>query len=108
MAVTKAIFDVIERDGLLEHARQLGEHVVARIKADAPAMAKIAEIRGKGLFLGIEMKEAPKQLVEKCLEAGVVVNVTADKVVRLAPPINITKADLDEGLTRLLGVIHSL
>jgi acetylornithine/N-succinyldiaminopimelate aminotransferase len=108
MAVTKAIFEVIERDGLLENARLLGEHAVARIRDDAPAMAKVSDIRGKGLFLGIEMKEAPKQLVEKGLAQGVVVNVTADKVVRLAPPINITKADLDEGLNRLIGVIRSL
>lgn len=108
MAVTKTIFDVIERDGLLAHAKALGEHVKARIVADAQAMAKIAEVRGMGLFLGIEMKEPPKLLVEKCLAAGVVVNVTADKVVRVAPPINITKADLDEGLNRLLGEIRSL
>jgi acetylornithine aminotransferase len=108
MAVTKAIFDVIERDGLLEHARVLGEHVMTCIKADCRAMQKIADVRGKGLFLGIEMKQPPKQLVEKCLAAGVVVNVTADKVVRLAPPINITQTDLDEGLTRLLQVIHTV
>jgi acetylornithine/N-succinyldiaminopimelate aminotransferase len=108
MAVTTAILDVIERDGLIEHARLLGEHVIARVKGDARAMAKIAEVRGKGLFLGIELKEAPKQFVERCLEQGLVINVTADKVVRLAPPINIARADLDEGLNRVLSVIHTL
>ena len=65
-------------------------------------------LRGLGLFLGIELKEAPKQLVEKGLEKGVVVNVTADKVVRLAPPINISRQDLDQGLDRLFEAMASL
>ncbi len=107
MAVTKRIFDVIERDKLLEHARVLGEHAVSRIKQSS-AMAHVADIRGMGLFLGLEMKQAPRQLVEKGLEKGVVINVTADKVVRLAPPINISREDLDVGIDRLIEAIAAV
>ena len=101
MAVTKAIFDTIESDNLLEHARTLGEYTMKRIESEPRLADKVASVRGRGLFIGIELKEAPKGLVEKGLEKGVVANVTADRVVRLAPPINISQADLDEGLERL-------
>lgn len=101
MAVTRAIFDVIEKDRLLEHAQSLGQHAVEQIRGNARFMEHVAEIRGKGLFVGVELKTPLPQLVENSLEKGVVVNVTADKVVRLAPPINITREDLDAGLSRL-------
>ncbi len=108
MSVTKTILDVIDRDKLVENARSLGEHAVSRMKSNAAFMSKVAEIRGCGLFLGIEMKDVPKALVEKGLEKGVVINVTADKVVRLAPPINITRQDLDEGLDRLFEAVAAI
>jgi acetylornithine/N-succinyldiaminopimelate aminotransferase len=108
MAVTRAILDTIERDNLLQHANTLGEHAVSRIKGNAKVAAHVADVRGRGLFLGLELKQAPKGLVEKGLEKGVVVNVTADKVVRIAPPINVSRQDLDEGLDRMFDAITSL
>ena len=108
MAVTKAIFDAIEHDGLLENARRQGEHARNRIAQNAQVMQRVAEVRGLGLFLGIEMKQTPKGLVERGLEKGVVINVTADKVVRLAPRINIDQEDLDAGMDRLFDAILSL
>jgi predicted acetylornithine/succinylornithine family transaminase len=108
MAVTNAIFTTIKRDGLLDHASRLGEHARKRICENDAIRSKVTDVRGKGLFLGIEVKAAPKQLVEKGLELGVVINVTADKVVRLAPPINITQADLDEGLNRAFAAIAAV
>lgn len=101
MAVSNAILDVIERDGLLEHARVMGERATDRLKQNSAVMKHVAEIRGRGLFLGIELKQAPKQLVETGLKKGVVLNVTAEKVVRLAPPINISQDDLDAGVDRV-------
>jgi acetylornithine/succinyldiaminopimelate/putrescine aminotransferase len=108
MAVCKTIFDVIERDNLLENARKLGEHAASRIKQNAKVMEQVADVRGRGLFLGIEMKQPPKGLVEKSLEKGVVINVTADKVVRFAPPLNISREDMDLGIDRLFDAVLSL
>ena len=108
MAVCRAILDVIERERLLEHAAALGEHAVARLRGEGRIKNKIAEIRGHGLFLGIELKDAPQKPVEKGLERGLVMNLTAQKVIRLAPPINISKEDWDSGLDALVETIVSL
>jgi acetylornithine/N-succinyldiaminopimelate aminotransferase len=105
MAASKAVFDVIERQQLLDHAAALGEHAAARLRAEPKVAAKVAEVRGRGLFLGIELKEPPVKIVERGLDCGVIVNVTAQKVIRLAPPINIKREDWDAGLAAVIELI---
>lgn len=105
MAVSTAIFDVIERENLLAHASELGEHGMSRLRNDPKIKDKVAEVRGKGLFIGIELKQAPDKIVEKGLERGVLMNLTASKVIRLAPPINIPRAEWDAGLDLVIETI---
>jgi acetylornithine/succinyldiaminopimelate/putrescine aminotransferase len=99
------VFDVIEREKLTEHAATLGEHGLARLRNDPRIRERVANVRGRGLFIGIELKEPPQGMVEKALQHGVVLNVTAQKVVRLAPPINISKEDWDRGLDAVVATI---
>lgn len=106
MAVSRTIFDVIARENLLEHAARLGEHAVSRLRNEPRIAGKVADIRGRGLMLGIELKSPPEKIVEKGLARGIVINLTAQKVIRLAPPINITRADWDRGLDLLVEVIE--
>ncbi|HMO25364.1 MAG TPA: aminotransferase class III-fold pyridoxal phosphate-dependent enzyme, partial [Tepidisphaeraceae bacterium] len=108
MAAATAVFDVIERDNLLTHARTLGGRGTSRLKSDASVSSKIAEVRGRGLFLGIELKESPQNFNDKALAEGVIINLTAGKVIRLAPPMNISDGDWDEGLSRVIRVIAAL
>ena len=108
MAVSRTIFDVIERDDLVTHAAVLGEHAIARLKNEKRIAGKVAQVRGRGLFLGIELKQPPEKLVERALERGLIVNVTAKNVIRVAPPINIDKKLLDEGLDVLVSVLAEL
>lgn len=105
MAVARTIFDVIERDRLLEHAARLGQHAFARLRAESPAKAKIHEVRGRGLMLGIELHQPPTRLVERGLEQGIIINLTAQKVIRLAPALTITAEQWDRGLDLVLRVI---
>src|ERR1700710_233680 len=98
MAVSKTIFDVIEKENLIGHAQSLGEHAMARLRNERSIASKVAGVRGRGLFFGIELKETPVRLVERALERGIIINVTAQKVIRLAPPVNISLADWDQGL----------
>ncbi|CAN5417219.1 acetylornithine transaminase [soil metagenome] len=98
MSVSKTIFDVIEKEDLVTHAAALGEHAMARLRHEKKIAPKIAGIRGRGLFIGIELKTAPDKLVEKALDRGVILNVTSSKVIRLAPPINISLDDWNKGL----------
>jgi acetylornithine/N-succinyldiaminopimelate aminotransferase len=108
MAAARTVFDVIEREKLLGHAQALGEHAIARLRNEATIRQKVAGVRGRGLFLGVELKDVPEKLVERGLERGILVNVTAQKVIRLAPPINIAAAEWEKGLDELVALIASL
>jgi acetylornithine/N-succinyldiaminopimelate aminotransferase len=107
-AVSRTIFDVIEREKLVEHAAALGEHGLARLRNEPAIKDKVVEVRGRGLFLGIELKDAPEKFVEKGLERGIILNLTAKKVLRVAPPINIDQKLWDQGLDLLVQTIASL
>ena len=108
MAVSTALFDVIEREKLVDNAAVLGEYGVARLKNEPSIRDKVAAVRGRGLFLGIELKNPPEKLVDKGLERGVIVNLTSQKVMRVAPPINIDRRQWDEGLDALVSLIRAL
>ncbi|MEM1011564.1 MAG: aminotransferase class III-fold pyridoxal phosphate-dependent enzyme [Planctomycetota bacterium] len=104
MAVCATIFDVIERDGLLDHATRLGDLAKAKLRDALPD----CDVRGDGLFLGIELPADPtKDLVAAGLEAGVVMNVTQKNVVRLAPAMVISEDDWARGLDLVIDVIHA-
>jgi predicted acetylornithine/succinylornithine family transaminase len=105
MSVSRTLFDVIEREKLLEHAAKLGESAMARLRNDASIKSKLVEVRGRGLFLGIELKDEPQKFVERALERGIVINLTAKKVIRLAPPINIRQDEWERGLGLVIETI---
>ena len=98
MAVAREIFDVIEGEKLLDHARRLGQRAVERFTGDARLASKIAAVRGRGLMLGIELKQAPDNLLKRALQRGIIINLTAQKVIRLAPAINIPVDLWSQGL----------
>jgi acetylornithine/N-succinyldiaminopimelate aminotransferase len=68
----------------------------------------VAAVRGRGLMLGIELHQPPEKLVEKGLERGIVINLTAKKVIRLAPAINIDAQEWDRGLDGVVALIKGL
>jgi predicted acetylornithine/succinylornithine family transaminase len=108
MAASRAVFETIEHENLTTHAAVLGEYGIARLKNEKKIAGKIAAVRGRGLMIGIELKESPDKLVETGLARGVVMNLTSKNVIRLAPPINITREQWDQGLDRVVEVIGVL
>lgn len=105
MAVARTIFEAIHRENLLAHAVELGQYAVAKLKNEPKLSKKITEVRGRGLMLGIELSETPEKIVEKGLERGIIINLTAQKVIRLAPPINISRPHWDQGLDLLIQTL---
>lgn len=105
MNVSKTLFDVIEREKLLEHATKLGEYAMAGLRNEPAIQSKVADVRGRGLFLGIELKDEPQKLVERAMDRGIVINLTAKKVIRLAPPINISQDQWERGLGLVIETI---
>jgi predicted acetylornithine/succinylornithine family transaminase len=108
MAASRAVFETIAKENLTDHAAVLGEHGIARLKNEKKIASKIAGVRGRGLMLGIELKQAPDKLVEAGLARGIIINLTSKNVIRLAPPINIAKQDWDLGLDKVVEVIGAL
>src|SRR5690625_6275119 len=88
-AVSMAALDVIEEENLVERSLELGEYMMAELKKlDNP---KIKEVRGKGLFIGVELHEPARAYCEKLKEKGLLCKETHDNVIRFAPPLIIDK-----------------
>jgi acetylornithine/N-succinyldiaminopimelate aminotransferase len=95
------VLDHLVGGGLLGHIARVGQHVEQRLKRLAAKHPMIKEVRGKGLMWGLELTRDAAPVVPAALERGVVVNRTAERVIRLLPPLVITDAEIDEGLGRL-------
>jgi predicted acetylornithine/succinylornithine family transaminase len=107
-AVSRTVFDVIAKEKLTDNAAVLGEHAMARLRNEPKIRDKIAAVRGRGLFVGIELKAAPEKFQDKAVERGIIVNLTAQKVIRVAPAINIDRPLLDQGLDAVVSLISAL
>ena len=96
---------VVEDDGLLSNALVVGDLIRSTLVRALEGVSGVVDIRGAGLMIGIELDRPCGVLVTQALEAGFLINVTADKVVRLLPPLNFSTADaatLVEGLAALI------
>ncbi len=100
-----AVVDTIAGESLCERALQLGERLLKRLRHDLSGADYIRDIRGRGLMIGIELAEACNEMEHLACTQGLLINVTADRVVRLLPPLNMTDGEADElagNLVRLL------
>jgi acetylornithine/N-succinyldiaminopimelate aminotransferase len=108
MAACRTIFDAIENRGLLERAAQLGEKAMAALRGASSIAGKIKEVRGQGLMIGIELAAVPEKPVDKGLARGIIVNLTNQKVLRLAPALTISDAQWDHGVAQVIELIAAL
>ncbi|MGL4564671.1 MAG: aspartate aminotransferase family protein, partial [Halioglobus sp.] len=92
LAVVKTITD----EALAANATAMGQLIVESLRADSAAAAKIVEIRGRGLMLGIELRTECGELAQRALEAGLLINVTAGNTIRLLPPLIINAREARE------------
>ena len=99
--------EVIERDGLLEHARRMGEVIQSGLRRELSAVAGVTEIRGMGLMIGLELARPCGDIVRRGLEAGIVLNVTADKVIRLLPPLVIREEEAHQVVSILAPLVKA-
>lgn len=103
-AVSIAALDVIIDENLPEHSNELGEYFKSELqKINHPA---IKEVRGRGLFIGMELHKSARPFCEALKEKGLLCKETHDTVIRFAPPLVITKEELDEALNRIRSVFE--
>lgn len=101
-AVSIASLDVIEDEKLVERSQELGEYFMEQLRTiDHPA---IKEVRGRGLFIGLELTEAARPYCEKLAEKRILCKETHYNIIRFAPPLVISKEDLDWAIEQIKDV----
>jgi len=103
-AAANAVIDALE-DGLIQRAADLGERILARLNESLKGNNRVSEIRGTGLMIAIELTEPCAELIGKALDAQLLLNVTADSVIRLLPPLIMSDEEADLMVDRLVSLI---
>jgi acetylornithine aminotransferase len=85
----------------------VGAHLRAALERELAGVAGVKEIRGQGLMVGIELDRSCGVIMNRALDAGLLLSVTADSVVRLVPPLIITEAEADEIVSILVPIIKT-
>lgn len=99
---------IMEEDGLLAHASAVGDYLKAALHAQLGALEGVLDIRGQGLMIGVELAKPCGQLIGQAAEAGLLLSVTADTVIRLVPPLILSQAEADEIVTKLKPLVQAL
>ena len=104
------VLDIVERDGVADRAARLGERMMDRLHTELDgtvgAHPGVAEIRGRGLMIGIELTVDAAPLVRQALQQGLLINVTAGNVVRLLPPLILTDGEADRIAVEVAALIR--
>jgi acetylornithine/succinyldiaminopimelate/putrescine aminotransferase len=100
-SVALAVLDTLERDGLLRNAREVGAYFIGKLRALAAQCPTIREVRGLGLMIGVEVALTARPAVLKLAEHGLIGVAAGENVVRFLPPLNITRADVDEAVEKI-------
>ena len=95
-AAALTVIELMDEQKLAARAAELGTIMLARFKAELGGLKEVIEVRGKGLMIGIELARPCAELVARSLERRLLINVAAEKVVRLLPPLIISDAEMNE------------
>ncbi len=101
-----AVLDSLEQQQCVANAEKLGAHMLTGFSAALADVEGINEIRGQGLMIGIELDRPCGELVQKAVTQGLLINVTADRVVRLLPPLILTDKQADMIVEQVSNLIR--
>jgi len=108
MAAAVATLQTLLYDGVLENCRAVGAYFFQGLSSLKARFPFIEEVRGKGLILGAELNIDGQEIVDRCLEKGLLINCTAGNILRFVPPLTITKVEVDKGLDIIEGVLREV
>ncbi len=107
MTAVVATLDTMREEGLLENAARVGKVIGSGLGAALEGVKGVAEIRGMGMMIGVEFDEPCGELVKAALDAGLVINVTVDKVIRIMPPLVMNEGEGGQVVSRLAPLIKA-
>ncbi|NEN86702.1 ornithine--oxo-acid transaminase [Paenibacillus elgii] len=105
-AVAITALDVLQEEDLVRRSEQSGQYFMNKLKEIKSS--KLKEIRGRGLFIGLELNEPARPYCEKLKELGLLCKETHETTIRFAPPLNISQENLDWALERIVSVFHEV
>ena len=106
-AAALATLQAIEEENLLENSRVRGEAIRNGLRQALGGVQGVVDIRGEGMMIGIELDRPCAELVAVGRDAGVLINVTADTVIRLVPPLIYGQAEVDALVAAVSGIVKS-
>jgi acetylornithine/N-succinyldiaminopimelate aminotransferase len=98
---------IVEEEGLLANAATVGAQLKADLQRELGGVAGVVEVRGQGLMLGIELDRPCGDLLKQACEAGLLISVTADRVIRLVPSLILSADDAREIVAKLVPLIKA-
>ncbi len=102
-AVALAALDVLESEGMIANSAQMGEYFMGRLQRIESD--RIKEVRGKGLFIGVELDVKARPYCEALRQRGLLCKETHDTVIRFAPPLTISKEEIDWAISQIEPVL---
>jgi len=100
-----AVLKTLTRNGVLENCVKMGKLLLDGLQSLQASFPVIQEIRGKGLLLGVELDCEAAKIVEECLREGLLINGTANRVLRLLPPLIVKKKEIEQALDILAKIL---
>ncbi len=96
------VFEAIEEDDLLGNAVRMGEYLVARLSELRKENPVIKEVKGKGVMIGVEIdREDASAVADECMKEGLLINCTQKNILRIMPPLTVTKENIDTAVEKL-------
>ena len=105
-AAALATIEAIEREGLIENAARVGTLIMSGLGTALAGTPGVTEIRGRGLMIGIELDRACGVLAQRAADAGLLINIAADNVIRLLPALVMSEAEARELVERLASLVR--
>jgi acetylornithine/N-succinyldiaminopimelate aminotransferase len=98
---------IMRHDGLLANAAAMGERLRSGLQREIGELPGFREIRGQGLMVGVQLDRPCGVLLQRAADAGLLISVTADSVIRLLPPLIVSAAEIDEIVERLAPLVRN-
>lgn len=107
-AAANAVIETIEEEDLIENSKKMGQYTKDKLNTLKEKYEFIVDVRGLGLLIGIELSQNGGDIVDKMRDKGVLINCTADKVLRLAPALIINEENIDTMVQALDDVLSEI
>ena len=97
---------IMEEDGLLANAATVGAHLKAALQRELGSLPGVKDIRGQGLMIGVELNKPCSVIMQRAVDVGLLISVTADSVIRMVPSLILTTAEADEIVALLVPLVR--